>query len=83
MTTSHHSVVAFDFATVSDCDQLVVDPIHASGGKCILITDIPDLVLIAVVAPVSNSDQFSLSAVISIAQAMTNQSVSIKVFLKH
>ena len=24
MTTSHHGVVAFDFATVSGCDQLVV-----------------------------------------------------------
>ena len=28
----HHEVAAFDFATVSGCDQLVVGPTHARGG---------------------------------------------------
>ena len=28
-TTNHHGVAAFDFATVSGCDQLVVSPTHA------------------------------------------------------
>ena len=32
MTTNHHGVAAFDFATVSGCNQLVVGPTHARGG---------------------------------------------------
>ena len=83
-TTNHHGVAAFDFATVSGCDQLVVGPTHARGGTSdLLVTDIPDLVWVAVVAPISNSDHSSLSAVISMAQAVPNLCVSRKVFLKH
>ena len=72
-TTNRHGVAAFDFATVSGCDQLTVGPTHASGGTLdLLTTDIPDLVLVAVVAPTDNSDHSSLSAVISMAQAVPN-----------
>ena len=60
-TTNHHGVAAFDFATVSDCDQLVVGPTHTRGGTLdLLMTDVPDLVW---VAAISNSDHSSLSAV--------------------
>ena len=46
-TTNRHVVAAFDFATVSDCDQLVVGPTHAGGGTLdLLMTDVPDLVWI-------------------------------------
>ena len=38
MTTSHHRVVAFDFATVSGCDQLVGGPTHACGGILDILT---------------------------------------------
>ena len=31
-TTNSHGVAAFDFATVSGCDQLVVCSTHARGG---------------------------------------------------
>ena len=63
--TNSHGVAAFDFATVSGCDQLVVGPTHASGGILdLLMTDIPDLIQVAVVAPIGNSDHSSLSAVI-------------------
>ena len=31
-TTNHHGVAAFDFATVSGCDQLVIGPTHSCGG---------------------------------------------------
>ena len=31
-TTNRHGVAAFNFATVSGCDQLVVGPTHARGG---------------------------------------------------
>ena len=47
------------------------------------MTDVPDLVRVAVVAPIGNSDHSSLSAVISMAQAVPNLCVSRKVFLRH
>ena len=72
-TTNRHGVAAFEFATVSGCDQLVVGPTHARGGTLDLLkTDVPALVRIAVAAPIGNSDHSSLSAVISMAQAVPN-----------
>ena len=47
------------------------------------MTDVPDLVLVAVAAPIGNSDHSSLSAVISITQAVPNLCVGRKAFLKH
>ena len=82
-TTNRHGVAAFDFATVSSCDQLVVGPTHVRGGTLGLMTDVPELVRGAVVAPIGNSDLPSLSAVISMAQAVPILRVSKKVFLKH
>ena len=83
-TTNRHGVAAFDFATVSGCDQLVVGPTHARGGTLgLLMTDVHDLVRVAVVAPIGNSDHSSLSANIWMAQAVPNLCVSRKVFLKH
>ena len=42
---NRHGIAAFDFATVSDCDQLVVGPTNACGGTLdLLMTDVPDLV---------------------------------------
>ena len=83
-TTNRHGVAVSDFATVSGCDQLVVGPTHARGGTLdLLMTDVPDLVRVAVVAPICNSVHSSLSAVISMAHAVPNLCVSRKVFLKH
>ena len=83
-TTNRHGVAAFDFATVSGCDQLVVGPTHARGGTLdLLMTDVPDLSQVSVLAPNGNSDHSSLSAVISMAQAVPNMCVNRKVFLKH
>ena len=48
-----------------------------------LMTDVPDLAQVSVVAPIGNSDHSSLSTVISMAQAVPNLCVSRKVFLKH
>ena len=43
--TYSQGVAAFDIATVSGCDQLVVGPIHARGGILdLLMTDVPDLI---------------------------------------
>ena len=83
-TTNRHGVAAFDFGTVCGCDQLVVGPTHARGGTHdLLMTDVPDQVRVSVVAPIGNSDHSSLSAVISMAQAVANVYVSRKVFLQH
>ena len=43
------------------------------------MTDVPDLVWVAVVAPIGNSDHSSLSAVISMAQAVPDLRVRRKV----
>ena len=76
-TTNSHGVAAFDFATVSGCHQLVVGPTDARGGILdLLMTDVPDLIRVAVVAPIGNSDLSSFSAVISTAQAVPNLCVS-------
>ena len=53
--TNRHGVASFDFATVSSCDQLVVGPTRARGGTLDLMT-VPDLVRVAVVAPIGNSE---------------------------
>ena len=83
-TTNCHGAAAFDFETVSGCDQLFVGPTRARGGTLdLLMTDVPDLVRVAVQAPIGNSDHSSLSAVISMAHAVSNLCVSRKVFLKH
>ena len=43
-TTNRHGVAAFDFATVSGCDQLVVGTTHARGGTLdLLMTDVSNL----------------------------------------
>ena len=56
-----------------DCDQLVVGPTNALGGTPdLLMTDVPDLVRVAVVAPIGNSDHSSLSTVILMTQAGPN-----------
>ena len=60
-STNRHGVAAFNFSTVSGCDLLVVGPTHARGGTLdLLMTDVPDLVRLGVVAPIGNSDHFSL-----------------------
>ena len=54
-TTYRHGVAAFDFATVSGCDQLVVGPNHERGGTLdLLMTDVPDQVLVSIGAPIGN-----------------------------
>ena len=83
-TTNRHGVAALDFATVSSCDQLVIGPTHAPGGTLdLLMTDVRDLVRVAVVAPLGRSDHSSLSIAISMAQAIPNLCVSRRVLLKH
>ena len=77
-TTNRHGAAAFDVATVTSYDQLVVGPTHARGRILDLqMTEAPFLARVAVVTPIGNSDHSSQSAVISIAQAVSNLYVSI------
>ena len=77
------SVAAFDFATVSGCDQLIVGQTHARGiTHVLLITDVPDPVRAAIVAHIGNSDHSSTSGVISMVQPVSNLYVRRKVFQK-
>ena len=63
-TTNRHGVAALDFATVSGCDQLVIGITHTRGGALdLLMTDVPDLVRVAVVALLCSSNHSSLSTV--------------------
>ena len=83
-TTNRHGVAALDFATVSCCDQLVIGPTHAHGGTLnLLMTDVPDVVRVVVVAPLGRSDHSSLSIAISMAQAIPNLCVNRRMLLKH
>ena len=62
----------------------MIGPTHACGGTPdLLMTDVPDLVRAAVVAPLGRSDNSSLTIAISMAQAIPNFSVSRRVLLKH
>ena len=47
------------------------------------MTDVPDLVRVAVVAPLDRSDHSSLSTAISMAQAIPNLCASRRVLVKH
>ena len=67
-TTTRHGVTALDFATVSRCDQLVIGPTHGRGGiHDLMMTGVPDIVQVTVVAPHGNSDHSSLSTAVSMA----------------
>ena len=57
---------------------LSAQPMHGTIG--LLITDVPDPVQVAVVAPIRNSDHCSLSEVISMDQAVPNLCVSSEVY---
>ena len=79
----------FDFATVYGCDQFVFGPFvfgptQARGGTLdLLMANDPHVIRVAVVALIGNSDDSSLSAVISMAQAVPNLCASRKYFPKH
>ena len=81
-TTNRHGVDSLDFGTVSGCDQLVIGPTHARGCALDLLnTDVPDLVQVAIASPLGSSYHSSLLTAISMAQAVPNLCVSIRVLL--
>ena len=68
---------------MSAISWLSARPMHVVEHLIRMMTDVIDLIRVAVVAPIGNSDHSSLSAVISMAQAVPNLCVSRKVFRKH
>ena len=73
--TSQQSLVAISWLSAQP---------HARGGTLdLLMTDVPDLVRVDVVALIGNPDHSSLSAVISMAQAVPNLCVSRNIYLKN
>ena len=63
---------------------MIVGPTHACGGTLdLLMNDVPDILQVAVVPSIGNSDHSSLLVVILMGQAVTNLCVSKKVFLQH
>ena len=83
-TTNRHGIAALDFATVTGCDQLVISlTLVREGTLALLMTDVPDLVWVAVAAPLGSSDHSSLSIAILMTPAIPNLCVSRRVLLKH
>ena len=73
MTMNRHGIAAFDFMTVSGCNQLVVSLTNTCGGTLDLwMNDVPDLVWVAVVSPLGNLNYSFLSVVTSMVQAVPN-----------
>ena len=71
-------LLPFDFATVSGCVQLVVGPTHARGGTLdLLMTDVPDLVWVAVVAPLGSWDHSISSGSHFISIPLCRQSIHV------
>ena len=76
--------LASQIFTVSSFDQLVVGRTNEHCGILhLLMINVSNLVQVAVVAPIGNSDHSSLSAVILMALTVHNLSVSTEIFLKH
>ena len=69
-STNRHGVASFDIAS-QNMKRMVVCPTLARIVTLdLLVMDVPELVRIAVVAPIGNSDNSSLSTAISTAQAV-------------
>ena len=64
--TDCHGVAARDFASLTDCSQLVNSPTHRQGGTLdLLLTNVPDLCNVQVCSPIGNSDHSYLNIALS------------------
>ena len=81
--TNCHGLSAYDFSSVSGCDQLVDEPTHVSGNCLDLIfTDVPGVVTSCVGSPIGTSDHSYISATVRTRQLVPDISISRKVYLK-
>ena len=64
--TDSHGVAARDFASLTDCRQLVTGATHQGGGVLdLVLTNVPDLCDVQVGSPIGNSDHSYLSVVLT------------------
>ena len=81
--TDRHGLSAYDFSSVSGCDQLVGEPTHVSGNCLDLIfTDVPGVATSRVGSPVGTSNHSYISATVRTRQLVPDISISRKVYLK-
>ena len=81
--TDAHGVAAFDFATVTDCSQLVNGPTHRAGGVLdLVLTNVPDLCNVHVHGNVGRSDHALLGVALNLSPAVAGFDVARRVPLK-
>ena len=81
--TDGHGKNLWDFATNSDCTQLVTGPTHRGGGTLdLVLTNVPDLCRVTTNGPIGNSDHSSISTTILTHQHVPNFCVSKTVYQK-
>ena len=66
--TNAHGVAALDFATLSDCTQLVRGPTHRNGGTLdLILSNMPDLCRVTVGCCIGKSDHNFVSLTINLS----------------
>ena len=81
--TNSHGVAAFDFASITDCTQLVSGPTHRDGGVLdLVLTNAPDLCRVEIGSSVGRSDHASLHLSLNLVEVVPSFDVAFKVPLK-
>ena len=82
--TNPHGVAALDFANLTNCEQLIVEPTHIRGNRLdLLLTDVPGVVDASVKPPLGNSDHSVISFDLMLRSSVPNVQFSQLVYLKH
>ena len=81
--TDQSGHAAFDFSSLSGCEQLVNSPTHQSGNCLdLLLTNVPGVVRVKVDPPIGRSDHCILACQISVGANIPNITISRHVFFK-
>ena len=79
--TDWHGRFALDFCNLSSCEQLIRCPTHFAGNILNLVmTDVPDIVVVFVSTPLGTSDHCFVSCVLLVEQSVSNYNVRSTVF---
>ncbi|MEL6899152.1 MAG: hypothetical protein AAFP90_23870, partial [Planctomycetota bacterium] len=82
--TNPHGVAALDFANLTNCEQLIVEPTHIRGNRLdLLLTDVPGVVDALVKPPLGNSDHSVISFDLMLRSSVPNVQFSQLVYLKY
>ena len=81
--TDSHGISARDFASLTDCRQLVTGATHRFGGVLdLVLTNVPDLCNVQVGSPIGNSDHSYLSVILTTNVRVPSFCVSRTVYQK-